>query len=154
MNAYIKDKNFQKVIGAVVIILLLWGSTSKDRGAHTTRQASKNQSKSKRKGQGNVDNVFFEKIQKLLKNVVPSANCKESKYLVILSLLLVLRTYMSIWLAEVNGKIVKAIVDRNFKKFMMKIFNLLLFSIPSSAVNSALDYFNKLLAISFRERIT
>jgi hypothetical protein len=28
---------------------------------------------------------------------------------------------MSIWLAEVNGKIVKAIVDRNFKKFMMKV---------------------------------
>jgi len=30
----------------------------------------------------------------------------------------------------------------------------MLFSIPSSAVNSGLDYFNKLLAISFRERIT
>ena len=106
------------------------------------------------KGQGNVDSVFFDKIKKLLKIVVPNANCKEVKYLVILSLLLVLRTYMSIWLADVNGKIVKSIVDRNFKKFCLKIFNLLLFSIPSSAVNSGLDYFNKLLAISFRERIT
>ena len=28
---------------------------------------------------------------------------------------------MSIWLADVNGKIVKAIVDRNFKKFCMKV---------------------------------
>jgi len=69
-------------------------------------------------------------------------------------MLLVLRTYMSIWLAEVNGKIVKAIVDRNFKKFCGKILNLVFFAIPSSAVNSSLDYFNKLLAISFRERIT
>lgn len=110
--------------------------------------------KSKKKGQGNVDAVFFAKIKNLLNTVVPRANCKESKYLVILSLLLVLRTYMSIWLADVNGKIVKAIVDRNFKKFLLKIVNLLLFAIPSSAVNSALDYFNKLLAISFRERIT
>lgn len=53
--------------------------------------------------------------------VVPRANCKETKYLVILSLLLVLRTYMSIWLAEVNGKIVKSIVDRNFTKFLWKV---------------------------------
>ena len=29
-----------------------------------------------------------------------------------------------------------------------------MFAIPSSAVNSSLDYFQKLLAISFRERIT
>lgn len=30
----------------------------------------------------------------------------------------------------------------------------MLFSIPSSAVNSGLDYFTKLLSVSFRERIT
>ena len=30
----------------------------------------------------------------------------------------------------------------------------MLFSIPSSAVNSGMDYFSKLLAVSFRERIT
>ena len=53
--------------------------------------------------------------------VVPKVNCKETKYLVILSLLLVLRTYMSIWLADVNGKIVKSIVERNFKKFLIKV---------------------------------
>jgi ATP-binding cassette subfamily D (ALD) protein 3 len=61
---------------------------------------------------------------------------------------------MSIWLADVNGKIVKSIVERNFNKFLMKVFNLFLFSVPSSAVNAALDYFQKLLAVSFRERIT
>ena len=65
--------------------------------------------------------MFYAKINKLLKVVVPNYTCKESKYLVILSLLLVLRTYMSIWLAEVNGKIVKSIVDRNFKKFLWKV---------------------------------
>lgn len=30
----------------------------------------------------------------------------------------------------------------------------MMFAIPSSAVNSGLDYFQKLLSISFRERIT
>jgi len=61
---------------------------------------------------------------------------------------------MSIWLADVNGKIVKAIVERDFKKFIYRIMNLMLFSIPSSAVNSGMDYFQKLLSVAFRERIT
>ena len=61
---------------------------------------------------------------------------------------------MSIWLADVNGKVVKAIVEKNFKKFIFRIFNLMLFSIPSSAVNSGMEYFSKLLATAFRERIT
>jgi len=101
-----------------------------------------------------VDNQFFDTIKELIGIVVPNRNCKETKYLIILTLLLILRTYMSIWLAEINGKLVKSIIGKDFKKFLLKIFNLMLFSIPSSAVNSGLDYFNKLLAISFRERIT
>mmetsp|Transcript_31177 Transcript_31177/g.47715 ORF Transcript_31177/g.47715 Transcript_31177/m.47715 type:complete len:93 (+) Transcript_31177:313-591(+) len=61
---------------------------------------------------------------------------------------------MSIWLADVNGKVVKAIVERNFNLFLYRVFNLMLFSIPSSAVNSGMEYFSKLLSLSFRERIT
>jgi len=61
---------------------------------------------------------------------------------------------MSIWLAEVNGKVVKAIVERNFKNFVYRIAYLGLFAIPSSAVNSGMEYFSKLLSVAFRERIT
>lgn len=61
---------------------------------------------------------------------------------------------MSIWLADVNGKIVKSIVEKNFNLFLYRVFNLMLFSIPSSAVNSGMEYFNKLLSVAFRERIT
>jgi ABC-type uncharacterized transport system fused permease/ATPase subunit len=61
---------------------------------------------------------------------------------------------MSIWLAGVNGGVVKAIVERDVNKFFQRIAYLMLFSIPSSAVNSAMDYFSKLMAVAFRERIT
>lgn len=97
--------------------------------------------KSNKKGQGLFDAEFFKRVKKLLSVVIPSYSCKEAKYVAILSLLLILRTQMSIWLADVNGKIVKAIVDRNVNKFAYRIFNLMLFAIPSSAVNSGLDYF-------------
>ena len=90
----------------------------------------------------------------MLKVVVPSWTCKEAKYLALLTLMLALRTQMSIWLADVNGKVVKAIVERNLRNFVFRIFYLGCFAIPSSAVNSGMEYFSKLLSVAFRERIT
>lgn len=94
------------------------------------------------------------RIKELIKIVVPSYKTKEAFYLVILTGLLVMRTYLSIWLADVNGQVVKAIVNRNFSEFLKRIFGLMLFAIPSSTVNSAMEYFSKLLAMSFRQRLT
>lgn len=85
---------------------------------------------------------------------MPAWNTKEVFLLVVLSGLLVVRTYLSIWLADVNGGIVKSIVSQNFQQFLKRVFGLMLFAIPSSTVNSAMDYVTKLLAVSFRERLT
>ncbi len=105
-------------------------------------------------GKGNVDRVFWERIKKLVAIAVPHWKTKEMFYIIVLSGLLVVRTYLSIWLADVNGHIVKAIVGLDFNMFLRRVFALMLFAIPSSTVNSAMDYFSKLLAISFRERLT
>ena len=105
-------------------------------------------------GKGNVDRVFWERIKKLLKIAIPSWKTKEVLYIIVLSCLLVVRTYLSIWLADVNGQIVKSIVRLNFQMFMRRVFALMLFAIPSSTVNSGMDYFTKLLATAFRERLT
>lgn len=75
----------------------------------------------KKKGVGNVDAHFIARIKELAKIAVPSYSCKETKYLLVLTVLLVIRTQMSIWLADVNGKVVKAIVDKNFKKFCYRV---------------------------------
>ena len=61
-----------------------------------------------------MDDIFIERIKKLLKIAIPSYKTKEVLYIVVLTGLLVLRTYMSIWLADVNGQVVKAIVKRDF----------------------------------------
>lgn len=37
---------------------------------------------------------------------------------------------------------------------MKRVFSLMLFAIPSSSVNSGMDYFSKLLSVAFRERLT
>ena len=104
------------------MVLFLWGSTADDRGRSERKyEKAKPKRVHRFKGSGNVDADFMDKIQGLLKVVVPTWTCKEVKYLCILTLLLVLRTQMSIWLADVNGKIVKAIVERNFTKFCYRV---------------------------------
>ena len=103
-----------------MLVLFLWQTTKSDRGG-TKRKDDKPRKKHNLRGSGNVDAAFIEKIKELLKVVIPSYSCKEFKYLVVLTLLLVLRTQMSIWLADVNGKVVKAIVEKNFKKFCYRV---------------------------------
>jgi len=71
-----------------------------------------------------------------------------------MSVLLVIRTMMSIWLADVNGAVVKAIVNKSLKQFIQRIVILMLFAVPSSTVNSALDFCQKKLALAFRLRLT
>lgn len=57
----------------------------------------------------------------MIKIAVPSYKTKEALYLLVLTGLLVIRTYMSIWLADVNGQVVKAIVNRNFSEFVRRV---------------------------------
>jgi len=58
---------------------------------------------SKGRGKGNVDSTFWRRIFRLIKKVIPSWTCIEMQYTVLLSVLLIVRTMMSIWLADVNG---------------------------------------------------
>jgi ATP-binding cassette subfamily D (ALD) long-chain fatty acid import protein len=58
-----------------------------------------------------VDAAFWKRIKELLRVVIPTYTGKEAKYIITLTLLLILRTQMSIWLADVNGRVVKAIVE-------------------------------------------
>lgn len=59
--------------------------------------------------------MFFKRIFRLLKIVVPDHTCREAQYIYLLGVFLVIRTMLSIWLADVNGQIVKAIVNKDFK---------------------------------------
>jgi len=108
----------------------------------------------KQKGRGNVDSVFFQRIIKLIKIVIPSWKCGAIVDIVMLTVMLVLRTYLSIYLAGANGRIVKAIIKLNFGLFFKRILQLGIIALPASFVNSYLDFLNKSLGIYYRNRLT
>lgn len=68
-----------------------------------------------------MDRQFYERVIKLVKELIPDWKCREFNYGMIIAVLLVLRTMMSIWLAEVNGRIVNAIVSRDLKLFVYRV---------------------------------
>ena len=106
------------------------------------------------KARGNVDRYFFIKIRELLKIVFPSITCKESFLVASLMCLLVVRTGLSIWLSDVNGRIVKSIMQKDFQLFLKRIFVLFLFAFPSCLINSLMEYVTKLMGLNFRKRLT
>lgn len=57
-------------------------------------------------------------METLVRIAIPSLKSMEFVYIVALTALLVVRTMMSIWLAEVNGKVVKSIVNRSLPAFI------------------------------------
>ncbi len=137
-----------KIFIAVVVAWLVY--TKLFRKKQKRREGEKNPVK---KGKGRVDKLFLKRINKLLKIVFPRLMCQQTVCMLVLSVSLVMRTLMSIRLAEIQGKVVKSIIERNGRKFLRQITVLFLFSLPSSAVNSMLDYLNKKMGILFRREL-
>lgn len=90
----------------------------------------------------------------MLKIVIPTWKCQEVLDICLLTVFLVLRTFLSIYIADLNGKIVKSIIQKNKTIFIERVFYLGLIAVPASFVNSFLDFLNKRLAISFKKRLT
>lgn len=77
-------------------------------------------------GKGNVDAIFWSRIKILVQIVIPTWKCKEVLDICLLTVFLVLRTFLSIYLAGVNGKIVKAIIQRDSSLFIKRVFKTLM----------------------------
>lgn len=68
-----------------------------------------------------MDALFFKRIKYLLKIVIPKWNCVEVLDLALLTLFLILRTFLSIYLATVNGRIVRAIIQMDRSLFIRRV---------------------------------
>lgn len=144
------------LVSATVLFLFLSKSAMKKTPTEVPEHLKnkKNLPNQQKRARGNVDRHFFKKVKELLKIAFPSATCRESLLVIGLIGLLIVRTGLSIWLSDVNGLIVKAIIKRDLSMFIRRIFVLFLFAFPSCLVNSLMEYVTKLLGISFRKRMT
>ncbi|KAH7320135.1 ABC transporter transmembrane region 2-domain-containing protein [Stachybotrys elegans] len=101
-----------------------------------------------------LDREFFKSLLRLLKIVVPGWQSKETRLLISHSFFLVLRTLISLRVAEMDGAIVKALVKGNGKEFLMRIVWWMLIAIPATFTNSMLSWHQAQLSLNYRTRLT
>jgi ATP-binding cassette subfamily D (ALD) long-chain fatty acid import protein len=96
-----------------------------------------------------VDAVFFSRLSRLLRIVLPSIRSKEASLLALHSFFLVLRTLLSLYVASLDGSIVSALVRAQPKQFLLRICTWVVVAIPSCYTNSMLSYLQSKLGTSF-----
>lgn len=100
-----------------------------------------------------VNFEFARELYKLLKIVLPGIWTQEFGYLVVHSGALIARTFLSIYVAALDGKLARSIVQKDLSKFLGYLLRWIVVSIPCSFVNSLLRYLEKRLGLSFRNRL-
>ncbi|KAI1426298.1 ABC transporter transmembrane region 2-domain-containing protein [Xylaria sp. FL1777] len=101
-----------------------------------------------------LNREFFRSLLKLLKIVIPGVASKEARLLLSHSFFLVVRTLISLKVAEMDGAIVKALVKGSGKEFLTRIVWWMLIAMPATFTNSMLSYHQAELSLKYRTRLT
>ncbi len=83
-----------------------------------------------------LNREFFRSLLRLLKIVIPGWRSPETRLLASHSFFLVVRTLISVKVAEMDGAIVKSLVKGNGKEFLMRIVWWMLIAVPATFTNS------------------
>ncbi|TPX51645.1 hypothetical protein SeLEV6574_g00168 [Synchytrium endobioticum] len=102
---------------------------------------------------GEVDAVFFQRMGRIVPIIIPAWS-KEFWLMNCFSAFLLLRTVLSVYVAELDGRIVSALVRGQGKQFLWGIVNWMAVAVPATYTNSMLTWFQNKLAILIRTRLT
>ncbi|XP_064278145.1 ATP-binding cassette sub-family D member 2 [Passer domesticus] len=123
-------------------------------GAHDeTGRAVPHRTGSRGRASPAVDAEFFKQLLELRKLFFPKLVSAELGLLCLHSFALVSRTFLSIYVAALDGKIVKSIVEKKPRSFIFKLIKWLMIAIPATFVNSTIRYLECKLALAFRTRL-
>ena len=89
----------------------------------------------------------------MLKIMIPSIWSIEAGLLSLHTLTLVARTFLSIYVATLEGKMVKFIVRRDVRNFAFMMLRWFGVAIPATFINSVIRFLECQLALAFRTRL-
>ncbi|BGP19590.1 hypothetical protein JCM10213_009317 [Rhodosporidiobolus nylandii] len=101
-----------------------------------------------------VNKEFFRQLAAILRIIFPRLACKESFLVALHSAFLLLRTYLSLLVAKLDGKLVGDLVSANGRGFFQGLCLWFALAVPSVYTNSMIRFLQSKLAISFRTRLT
>eukprot|EP01129_Flabellula_baltica_P003178 TRINITY_DN12998_c0_g1_i1.p1 TRINITY_DN12998_c0_g1~~TRINITY_DN12998_c0_g1_i1.p1 ORF type:complete len:706 (-),score=131.34 TRINITY_DN12998_c0_g1_i1:1041-3158(-) len=107
----------------------------------------------KKSSRGNLDATFFKQVKELIRIVIPSSTSNEAIMLYAHTLFLISRTFMSIYVAQLDGRIVSSLVSQSGSNFLFYVSLWLLVGIPASFINSMIKFLECKLSLNFRKRL-
>lgn len=98
--------------------------------------------------------AFLHQFMSLMTIMMPRWRCKETGLLMTHALFLLLRTYLSLVVARLDGEIVRDLVAGKGRAFLLGICKWLSIGAVSSYTNSLIKYLQSKISIAFRTRLT
>eukprot|EP01065_Artemidia_motanka_P047516 TRINITY_DN7461_c0_g4_i1.p1 TRINITY_DN7461_c0_g4~~TRINITY_DN7461_c0_g4_i1.p1 ORF type:complete len:711 (+),score=252.79 TRINITY_DN7461_c0_g4_i1:87-2135(+) len=93
-------------------------------------------------------------LSMLVRILIPTWKCKEAFLLASFLAVLSLRTFLSITIAHMDGKVIKALVTMQFREFVRLAIGWLLIGFPAAMTNGLIKFTQAKLAQAFRTRLT
>lgn len=93
---------------------------------------------------------FVLQLKRLVEIMIPKWICRETGLLSVHTLCLISRTFLSIYVAAMEGAIVKYIVRKDVKNFAWMLIKWFGIAIPATFINSMIRYLENKLALAFR----
>uniref|UniRef100_H2YG41 ABC transporter domain-containing protein n=1 Tax=Ciona savignyi TaxID=51511 RepID=H2YG41_CIOSA len=100
-----------------------------------------------------VNRVFFKRLWRLMKILIPGVWSKEFVWLFLHSSALVARTFLSIIVADLDGRMVRSIVRTDLWQFILDLLKWLALAIPATFTNSAIRFCESKQALAFRTKL-
>ena len=100
-----------------------------------------------------LNREFLRRLVKLIRISIPGVWTKEFGLLVLHTASLVARTFLSIYVAMLDGRLVRSIVEGNVGRFWRLIAKWMLIAIPATFVNSLIRYLESKLSLAIRTRL-
>ncbi|MCJ1300906.1 hypothetical protein MMC08_003705 [Hypocenomyce scalaris] len=101
-----------------------------------------------------LNREFFKNLLRLLRIVIPGWKSKELRLIISHSVFLVVRTLLSLYVAELDGKLVSSLVRGKGKEFLLGIVWWMVVAIPATFTNSMLSYHQCKLSLQYRTCLT
>jgi len=109
-----------------------------------------NTSKKKRK---QLNKEYYQKLIKILRIILPSVWSKEFAFLTAHTIALICRAFLSIYVATLDGKLAKCIVEKNLFRFLYLLTQWIGVAVPATFINSLLKYLEGKLSLAFRTQL-
>lgn len=97
---------------------------------------------------------FLSQLAIIWRILIPKFYCKNTSLLLSQCFFLLMRTWLSLLVAKLDGQIVKNLIAANGRKFSRDLIYWLLIAFPASYTNAAIKYLDSRLSLGFRTNLT